>query len=62
VDLVLSLLPVLVSVHSILQYPDFSNPCNTEFDMDWRQNKEICMGRSKEICYLCASSKPAGWD
>lgn len=58
----LTLLPALLTVHTILQNPDFSNPCNSEFAYDWSQNKENCRRKSQEICYLYASSKPAGWD
>ncbi|OMJ74945.1 hypothetical protein SteCoe_26047 [Stentor coeruleus] len=38
----LTLFPLLISIHSILQEPDFSNPCNIEFENDWKENESNC--------------------
>lgn len=58
----LSLMPVLVSLHSILQYPNFSNPCNLEFGCHWKENEESCRRKANEICYLYAYPQLIDWD
>ncbi|OMJ71862.1 hypothetical protein SteCoe_29806 [Stentor coeruleus] len=58
----LSLLPVLITLHSLLQYPYLSSPCNPEFQFHWQQNEDNCKRKAIEMCYLYAYSQPLEWD